>query len=71
MKFTVETLYRTEPTGEVSGYRIWRDDGTCMETYDPFDEKIAEARCSELNRIFGSVTKDDCKAELAEYSGQG
>ena len=79
MKFTIETLratektgfMRREPTDEIAGYRIWRDDGMCMETYDPADQRLAESRCEELNRIFGSVTLNQYHDKLAEHGGQG
>ena len=79
MNFTIETLratrktgfMRREPTNETAGYRIWRDDGMCMETYDAADRTLAESRCAELNRDFGSVTLDQYHAELAEHGGQG
>jgi hypothetical protein len=79
MNFTIETLHKTrkvgfmrhEPTGDVAGYRIWRDGETCMETNDAADRALAEARCDELNRIFAGVTLDQYHAELAEHCGQG
>lgn len=79
MNFTIETLRATKKTGfmrreftdEIAGYRIWRDGETCMETYDAADRALAEARCAELNRDFGSVTLDQYHAELAEHGGQG
>jgi hypothetical protein len=56
MKFTTEPLHR-EPTDEIAGYRILRD-GEPWEFYDPADRRLAERHCEELNRDFGSVTRE-------------
>jgi hypothetical protein len=79
MTFTIETLYKTIKTGfmrtaqtdEPSAYRVMRDDGMCMGTYQAEDLQYAKDRCDELNDAFKGVTIDQYHADIAEHCGQG
>jgi hypothetical protein len=53
MNFTLHS----DPTNQNTEYQIQRD-GEPWETYCHADQRLAERHCEELNRDFGSVTRE-------------